>query len=396
LAFGLIATMLAGCGGSGGGGSTSTQTARVQIQWSARSRAVTGPASALSATITLANATPTGGNLSLLVNRRAQPPEAYTDTYLLGQAARGTHNLTVRFYAGPDATGAVVAEATGTLNDGGVATVTTESTIKSVTVTPGQGVPAGMVADLGFSARDENGALVAITPGSAFWTVTGGSSFLQVDADGTATGLARGIAQVRATVDGVASDPTDVKVDADPMGPTTTLSFDDLPGVSSEAGTAVTPDARLADQYRASHGIAFSSGSPYAAVVQMRSGEAPSGANALSGVAPDGTVAYAQANPITFTFFDPLAPQAKGRTRSFSLTTDRIGSPGQAIRIEAYDAAGNLIGSDEKSDEGGQTLTVSFDTPRIHRVVFLGAVSDVDGVAVDDVTFAPVIPAETP
>jgi hypothetical protein len=395
ISFGLGALLLAGCGGGGGGSNPSTHAANLQIQWAARSRAVTGPASALSASITVADASPRREDLTLVVDR-AENPAAYTQTYSVGQAIRGPHALTVRFYSGPNASGDVVATATGTLADDGTTNVTTTRAVDRVTVVPGQHLTAGTTETLAFNALDDEGSIVAVSPGSAFWTlVNGNGGVLELSQDGIATANTRGTAQVRVTVDGVTSETIDVQVDADPNGDVTVLSFDDLTAVGSTAGTEVSEAARLSDRYLSAQGISFSSGGSYVSVVQLGSEATSSGENGIGGSTADGKVTYGRANPIVFTFFDPLNPTVKGVTKTFSLTTDKVGKPGNTMRLEAYDVNGNLIALDEEADTGGVVLSVPVDNPAIHRVVFLGSPDDNDGVAVDDVTFGPVVPALT-
>lgn len=392
LSLALASLALAGCGGSGG--SNPTQSAELQIRWAERWRVVNGPSSALSASITVEDAGKDGNDLSRIVDRRDNP-DPYTEAYVLGEAKEGPHALTVRFYAGANATGDLVATAMGVLNDDGTTTVTTSQTIQTVTVAPDQVFFAGEMKDLIYTARDAEGALVAVSPGSARLDEVSGFDLFSFYGEAV-SGIARGFAEVRATIDGVASEPTTIKINADPNGQTTTIRFDDRPGVPPTAGTEVLEASRLVDQYRESRGISFSSGGGYASIVQLGTEAAPSGDNGIGGSTSDDKVSYGRANPLVFTFFDPLATQEKGLTRTFSLTTDKVGKPGNFTRLEAYDAAGTLIGSDEKEDLGNVTLTVFFDTARIHRVVFLGSPNDNDGVAVDDVTFRPVVPPHVP
>lgn len=393
ISFGLAALMFAGCGGGGGGSNPPTHSADVQIQWGARSRAVAGPASALSASITVADAGSHREDLTLVVDR-AENPAAYTQTYSLGQAIRGPHALTVRFYSGANGSGDVVATATGTLADDGTTNVTTTRAVDRVMVVPGQHLTAGTSGTLAFNALDDEGAIVAVSPGSAFWTlVDGHGGVLELNQDGTATANVRGGAQVQVTVDGVESQVIDVQVDADPNGDSLVLSFDDLPAVAPTAGTEITEAARLGNRYLESQGLSLTSGSAYVSVVQLGPEATSSGENGIGGSTADGKVTYGRTNPIVFTFFDPLNPTAKGVTKTFSLTTDKVGQPGNRMRLEAYDVNGNLIALDEEADTGGVVLSVPVDNPAIHRVVFLGSPDDNDGIAVDDVTFGPVVPS---
>jgi len=171
-------------------------------------------------------------------------------------------------------------------------------------------------------------------------------------------------------------------------GPATTLTFDSFPGCNYLAGSPVPPASRVSNQFQAQTGLVISSGGGYASVTNNPG--APSTPNALGGSTPGNLVTYARANPVTFTFFDPHNSSRKGAVKSFSLIGDTLGLASQNVMIKAYDVHGNLVATDTKADVGGETLSVSFSTPIIHQVVFLGSVGDNDGVAVDNVTFTPV------
>src|SRR5689334_2413445 len=88
-----------GGGGNGGGNAGTTTPVRFSIDWGARSRTISAPSSALSATLTLANAGPAGGDFHFTVNRDPAPA-AYTGNYTTTTRAKiGTWPLTVRFFA---------------------------------------------------------------------------------------------------------------------------------------------------------------------------------------------------------------------------------------------------------------------------------------------------------
>jgi hypothetical protein len=65
---------------------------------------------------------------------------------------------------------------------------------------------------LTFTAREAGGAAVAVSPGSATWTLVDGGQFVSLTEDGIITATAVGVAHVRATVDGVMSAVSTVEV----------------------------------------------------------------------------------------------------------------------------------------------------------------------------------------
>ncbi len=205
---------LHGCGGSGKGISKTTPV-KLSITWGERSRALNAPSSALSAVVTLANANATGGDFTYSVNRDPAP-QAFTGNYTSTNSAKtGGANLTVRFYAQTEGIGVVVGIAQAKITllpDGtGIGNVATANNISSVSIPAGQTVPVGQTTELTFTARDAKANLVAVTPGSAVFTVSSGSDKLQI-VNGQAKGLAAGAATVRATLDGNNSADTPVTV----------------------------------------------------------------------------------------------------------------------------------------------------------------------------------------
>ncbi len=83
-------------------------------------------------------------------------------------------------------------------------------------------------------ARSSTGALIALPPGAAFWTVVDGAGVLAVaNGGGSVTGLEAGTATVRARVDQVTSDPATVRVTA----PGTYSEFAERTSIKEERGT---------------------------------------------------------------------------------------------------------------------------------------------------------------
>lgn len=216
---------LVGCGGGGGGNPAPpnpappnaplTTPVRLSLSWGARSRAVNAPSSALSVILTLRSARADGSDLSVTLNRAADPA-AYTQSLTTSDpVVVGTWRFSARFHAGADGGGAVVgiAEAEVTIaGDGsGIGDIQTIGTIASVLVPPGQSLLAGETKDLAFTALDAANNIIAVSPGSAFFAVTTGADKLNIGS-GQGVGVAPGTATVVATVDGKASPPQSVKV----------------------------------------------------------------------------------------------------------------------------------------------------------------------------------------
>lgn len=358
------------------------------------------PSSALSAIVTLAGANPAGGDYSVEIDRHADL-DAYTESYNPTQLSKtGTYPLTVRFYAQTGGTGDVVAVGNAMVtidaNGNGVGTVTTINNINSIVVPDGQSATTGQTTQLVFSARDFNNHIVAITPGSAMWSLDSGSDVASLTKDGILAGSKLGTARVHATVDGIESNASTVRIDNDPNGSDVLINFDDLaPGVSSIAGTMVTADARLTTQYQGSYGVSFTSAAGYAALINLGEvGTAPSAPNGIASVDKTGKVEYDPSNPIVITFSDPLDATKKGVTKSVSLTGDLDGQAVNAGTMRAYDVNGIEIGSVDVTDTGGEVFTISFPTAQIHEVRFFGAPLHNDsGIGVDNLKFAPVVPA---
>jgi len=150
----------------------------------------------------------------------------------------------------------------------------------------------------------------------------------------------------------------------------------------------IPANARLSDAFLLTHGVRFSSGSPYVAVVDLGVGHATSGTNGIGGSTPTGALTYDHHFPIVVSFFDPSDPTQLAVTDFVSVRGDLHGA-GQSITLDTFDVNGNLIASFTTTDVGGATLSIS--APGIHSVQFLGT-QDQGGVALDDLTFNSVTP----
>ena len=153
----------------------------------------------------------------------------------------------------------------------------------------------------------------------------------------------------------------------------------------------IPPHARLSDAFLFTHGVRFSSGSPFVAVVDLGVGHATSGTNGIGGSTPTGVLTYDRNFPIVVTFFEPSNPSNPAVTDFVSVRGDLHGE-GQSITLNAFDVDGNLIVSFTTTNVDGVTLSVS--APGIHSVQFIGT-EDEHGVALDDLTFNSVTPANS-
>ena len=229
----VLCWLLVGCGG-GTPGTTPTPIPSVvptlTVNWAARSRGVspqsrshtgrdvTTPVSALSAAITVTGAP--GSSVSFNVDRPAGA-SATTQNYRAPSyiTVEGNPTVSITFYSaggGAGGSGSVVAQATAQVpiqDDGTLTTTITnvQTSIASVTVAPNQRVQTGQQAFLSYSATNASGQVIALSPGSAFFAVTGGAAFLSVSGE-VASGLAGGTAAITATVDGVVSAPAAITV----------------------------------------------------------------------------------------------------------------------------------------------------------------------------------------
>jgi hypothetical protein len=157
----------------------------------------------------------------------------------------------------------------------------------------------------------------------------------------------------------------------------------------SDVKSPIPPSARLSDAFLFTHGVRFSSGSPYVAVVDLGVGHATSGANGLGGSTHTGLLTYDRNFPIVVSFFDPSDPSRPAVTDFVSVRGDLRGER-QSVTLNAFDVDGNLITSFTTTNVGGEALSIS--APGIHSVQFLGT-EDTHGVALDDLTFNSVTPA---
>ncbi len=205
--------VLSGCGG---GESTSASVAttplKLDIAWAARSRALGAPSSALSTVVSVKQA-------RFPAIDRAADSAGYTQSYVSpSEVPLGPNILTVTFFAGKGGAGAVVGTASKAINiaeDGtGAGDVLLVGKVQKVAITSPSRITVGQSADLGLSATDGNGAAVAVSAGSATFTLVSGGEAASLTPDGKLTAKAAGIAKVTASLDGKTSDPFEVEVRA--------------------------------------------------------------------------------------------------------------------------------------------------------------------------------------
>jgi hypothetical protein len=172
------------------------------------------------------------------------------------------------------------------------------------------------------------------------------------------------------------------------------LDFEGLPSMPLfPVGAPVPANAQLSNQFLATSGVSFSSGSPYVAVVELGLGHATSGVNGISGTTGSGLSTFERSFPIVATFFNPKDASTPATTDFVSVRIDMLGDSGLSVTLNAFDIHGILIDSFTTPDIGGTALQVSH--PGIHSVQYLGT-HDSGGTGLDDFTFNPVISVPEP
>lgn len=141
------------------------------------------------------------------------------------------------------------------------------------------------------------------------------------------------------------------------------LEFEDFPAMSNSPGAVIPTASRLSDFYLATHGVRFSSGSAFVAVVN-HGANTPSGRNILGGSTLDGRLTYLSTFPVEAAFFDPTG-SVKYVVTAVSVRGDLRPIPGSKT-LEAYDVDGNLLGSDTQPDSNPAPLAVN--AAGIHRI----------------------------
>ncbi|MFO0859735.1 MAG: hypothetical protein U0570_04200 [Phycisphaerales bacterium] len=141
------------------------------------------------------------------------------------------------------------------------------------------------------------------------------------------------------------------------------IDFEQLPGMSNAPGAAIPAQSRLSDAYLASHGIRFSSGSPYIAVV-VHGASTPSGTQIIGGSTPDGRLTYQNTFPIVAEFFNAAGtvPYAVSKVSIMGDLTCVSGTK----TLEAFDVHGTMLGSVQQPDCNFAPMVIT--AAGIHRV----------------------------
>lgn len=217
---------LSGCGGASDSALANLTgvPVSVDVAWPARTKAISATPSALSLTIKLTGAKADGSDFNWEIDRDATLT-AHTNHYTSSdRVLPGNFPYTLTFFTAAGGTGNIVGTASGNVsidNTGaGLTTVTAQTTVASVLIPAGQGVTQGSTSQLVFTATDQNGNLVAVSPGSATWSIQTGASFVSLTPAGVLGYLQAGTATVIATVDGVPSIANTVTSNSAPGGTT--------------------------------------------------------------------------------------------------------------------------------------------------------------------------------
>jgi hypothetical protein len=205
---------LVGCGGGDSDRKAAQVPVTFSVDWAERTRNLTPPRSALSGRITLENEDETTA-LTYAFERNPVVGE-FTQDYTSSTDVRpGTYTMTVQFYSAAGQGGDLVAEGqapvTITRNGSGIDDIALSNRVALVVVNADQTVPLGSSEQLEFTARDGEGAIVAVTPGSAKWSLASGSTII-LSQDGIASGENLGTSTVTVEIDGATSTETAVTV----------------------------------------------------------------------------------------------------------------------------------------------------------------------------------------
>lgn len=231
-----FALVIIGCGGGSGNGSVSPPPAtktrvKFTINWTERSRDLNAPSSARSLTVTLKSVSTSQTVLTQSFNRRDEP-SAYSEPITTNDEVEADkeYQFTATFHADANGAGTIVGvgSASATINEdgNGVPIISTDGTVKSVQILASQLITLPNSADLLFEAKNADGQVLALSPGSGLWTLKEGTDVVTLTKDGKATGLKQGTAVATVSVDGIESNPMTISV-ADPnaIKPEETLTF---------------------------------------------------------------------------------------------------------------------------------------------------------------------------
>ena len=157
------------------------------------------------------------------------------------------------------------------------------------------------------------------------------------------------------------------------------IDFESIPAMSNAPGAPIPAASQLRDQFLASHGVRFSSGAAFAAVVN-HGPNTPSGLNIVGGATPDGRLTYNPTFPIDATFFDATGTVPRV-VSVVSVRGDLQPIPGTKT-LQAFDIAGVMLGSLTLQDADPEPLRIT--APGIHRARFFSSSST---IGFDDLRF---------
>jgi hypothetical protein len=164
----------------------------------------------------------------------------------------------------------------------------------------------------------------------------------------------------------------------------TTITFEEagLVAMNNVPGSVVPAGAQLSSQFLATHGVLFSSGAGYAAVVDHGYPiYTPTKPNIIGGTTAGGNLDYTATIVASF-FIGNTSILAT--TGSVSILGDMLGLNFGTVTLSAYDYLGNLLGTVSDTDHySGATLAVNF--AGIHSVRFSGSATNTVGF--DNFTF---------
>jgi hypothetical protein len=160
------------------------------------------------------------------------------------------------------------------------------------------------------------------------------------------------------------------------------IGFEEIAGLpSGESGQIIPLESAVTDQYRATHGVRFSSVPGYVGVARQGL-FATSGMNAIGGATDDQRLTYDPAFPIDISFWDPSAPEQPATADYVSIRGDTDPKAGAGVlTLEAFGTDDALLATDTQPDNGGTLLEVF--APGIRRVRLTGNSSN----AFDDLVF---------
>lgn len=134
------------------------------------------------------------------------------------------------------------------------------------------------------------------------------------------------------------------------------VDFELIPGMNNSPGAGIPDASRLSDQYLATHGVRFSAGAPYIAVVIHGPGT-PSGTRIIGSSTPGGALSYSPSFPIVAEFFDSTGTRPS-IVSVVSVRGDLNAIPGTKT-LQAFDASGVMIASQTLEDSNLAPLMVA-------------------------------------